>query len=93
MQRRIARLPRVDGHFSVEDLGRIRKVRQGIRGRNPDAPTDRRRKDHLRGRKVPRDGVRRSSGVQLDSGSTSGLTLAEAALSRVSDAPLDAGGR
>jgi hypothetical protein len=36
-QRRIARLENVEGYFTRVDLERIRKVRRGIRGSDPDA--------------------------------------------------------
>lgn len=36
VQRRIARLGNVIGHFTLSDLQSIRKVRAGIRGHNPD---------------------------------------------------------
>jgi len=67
VQRRIARLPQVEGYFTVEDLERVCKVRRGIRGRNPDAPTDHCRNGHPRGREPSRDGVLRACDPSVES--------------------------
>ena len=67
VQRRIARLGQVEGSFTIEDLGRIRKVRRGIRGRNPDAPADRHVNGLAQRREASRDGAARGCGRDLDS--------------------------
>jgi len=65
VQRRIARLTQAVGYFTQADLERIRKVRRGIRGRNPDA--DRRQNAGAQHGTVSRGGVLRAYARSLDS--------------------------
>jgi hypothetical protein len=65
VQRRIARLENVEGYFTQADLEQVRKVRRGIRGRDPDA--DRRQSVGAQRRKASRDGAVRVCDRRLDS--------------------------
>jgi len=65
VQRRIARLTQAVGYFTLADLERIRKVRRGIRGRDPDA--DRRQNAEAQRGTVSRDGVLQPYARSLDS--------------------------
>ena len=76
VQRRIARLEHVDGGFVVEDLDRIKKVRAGITGTNPDAPADRRRNGPAQRQGASRGGVARVGAGGLDSESQARQSLA-----------------
>jgi hypothetical protein len=90
VQRRIARLGGVKGYFIFKELSSIRRVRRGIKGRDPDAPTDRRQNAPAQRRRASRDGVVRVDDGGLDSEPQAEPIPTEQGLSRVSDVPLDA---
>jgi hypothetical protein len=73
-------------------LDRIKKVRAGITGTNPDAPADRRRNGPAQRQGASRGGVARVGAGGLDSESQARQALAEQGFSQLSDV-LDDGAR
>jgi len=67
VQRRIARLVAAEGCFTVSDLEEVRKVRRGIHGRNPDAPSGRLGNGRAPRQRPSRGGVIRTCARSLDS--------------------------